>query len=213
MKRRHFLLNAGLLGLLLACPLAQGAEPADTRAGLWRESVAAERQGALDEGVRKAAAYLAAGGEEYLAAMRAGWLNYQKKDWPAASTAYRRAAQLRATSLSPRLGLLNVAQGMGDTKATAKAAEGVLQVEPTNYRALTALAAIEWENKDYRKSLSYYQRLETLYPEDPDALSGAGWCLLYCGRKRDAKICFERLLLIKPDQKYAKEGYDYSNAR
>jgi Tfp pilus assembly protein PilF len=46
------------------------------------------------------------------------------------------------------------------------------------------------------------------YPEDMDALSGAGWCAFYKGQKVEARSCFRRLLSVNPNYQYAKQGLE-----
>jgi tetratricopeptide (TPR) repeat protein len=64
-----------------------------------------------------------------------------------------------------------------------------------------------YELKDYRASGLVYAKMEKLYPEDPNVMSGLGWCLVYQGKKSRALPIFARLVVIAPDYAYAQRGY------
>jgi tetratricopeptide (TPR) repeat protein len=203
--------------LLLLLPViafaATGADPNGRKSKeealgeIWQESLGKESSDP-DAALKLAGDYGRAGGDTYLATLRAGWLNYGQKKYEEAARHYTNAAKLQPGALSPRLGLLNVAQDRGDLAAGVKAGELVLGLEPTNYRALMAVAWGSFQVKDYTKAGSAYRRVLALYPEDLDALSGAGWCAFYKGQKMEARSCFRRLISVNPDYPYAKQGIE-----
>jgi tetratricopeptide (TPR) repeat protein len=173
---------------------------------LWQASLSAESSGETDIALAKAAEYASDGGDAYLAAMRSGWINYGRKDYDEASRHYLNAAGFQGNALSPWLGLLTIAQEQGDVVAAARAGESVLQLEPTNYRALMAVAWGAFQAKDYPNAGGRYRCVMALYPEDTDALSGAAWAAFYTGRKADARILFRRLISINLDYQFARQG-------
>jgi len=175
---------------------------------LWQASLSAEKSGETEAALAKAAAYVKNGGDAYLATMRAAWLAYGQKKYDEAARHYLSAAQLRGNALSPRLGLLSVAQDKADVVAAARAGEGVLQLEPTNYRALMAAAWGAYQAKDHYQAHARYQCVMALYPEDTAAISGAAWSAFYKGQKAEAKLLFRRLVSIDPDYPYARQGLE-----
>ena len=202
-----------LLCLLPALAIAAGDNQANERktkqeiqGDLWQASITAESSGDKAAALAKMQEYAKAGGDPYLTNLRCAWLNYSQNKYDEAERFYKAAATAQHTAVSPLLGLLNIAQAQNDTAAAAKAAEVVLRVEPTNYRALMALAWGAFQAKDYRKSGSAYQKVLVLYPEDQDALSGAAWCAFYTGQKREAANGFLRLQSLNPNAKYLSEG-------
>ncbi|MEI7910208.1 MAG: hypothetical protein WCK77_11265 [Verrucomicrobiota bacterium] len=180
----------------------------ETLGTLWQASLSDEKNGETEAALAKAAAYAKNGGDAYLASMRAGWLAYGQKKYDDAGRHYLSAARLKGNALSPRLGLLTVAQDKGDVAAAARAGEGVLQLEPTNYRALMAVAWGAYQAKDHHQAEARYQCVMALYPEDTDAISGAAWSAFYKGQKAEAKLLFRRLVSINPDYQYAKQGLE-----
>lgn len=173
---------------------------------LWQASLQAEKSGEPDAALAKAAAFARNGGDAYLATMRAAWLAYGQKKYDEAARQYVSAMKLQSIALSPRLGLLTVAQDQSDVAAAARAGDLVLQLEPTNYRALMAVAWGAFQAKDYQKAIGRYRCVMALYPEDTDAISGAAWAGFYTGQKPEAKILFRRLVSINPDYQYARQG-------
>lgn len=206
--------------LLLLLPVlafaATATDPTDRKSkeevlgDLWQESLSKESSGEIDAALALASEYAKGGGDAYLATMRAAWIQYGQKKYEEAARHYTNAARMQPGALSPRLGLLTTAQDKGDLAAAVKAGELVLGVEPTNYKALMAVAWGSLQAKDYNKAGSAYRRVMALYPEDMDALSGAGWCSFYKGQKVEARSCFRRLVSMKPDYPYAKQGIEAS---
>jgi tetratricopeptide (TPR) repeat protein len=202
--------------LLLLLPViafaAGAADPAERKSkeealgDLWQASVSAESSGDTDLALAKAGEYARNGGDAYLATMRAAWINYGKKNYDEASRHYINAMKLQGIALSPRLGLLTIAQDKNDVAEAAKAGELVLRLEPTNYRALMAVAWGAFQAKDYHRANARYRCVMAEYPEDTDALSGAAWSAYYTGQKMEAKAMFRRLISINPAYPYAKQG-------
>ncbi|OYV04064.1 MAG: hypothetical protein CFE26_18900 [Verrucomicrobiales bacterium VVV1] len=173
---------------------------------LWQQSVTAESNGDSAAAMEKLMIYAKNGGDSYLANLRAGWLNYSEKKYDEAARFYASAAKLQTNALNPRLGLLNVAQAKGDVAAATAAADAILKIESTNYRALMAYSWGCFQAKDYRRAGSTYQRVLSMYPEDQDALSGSAWCSLYIGQKREAIDGFRRLMSLNPEYANLRQG-------
>ncbi|PVG02568.1 TPR-like protein [Serendipita vermifera] len=79
--------------------------------------------------------------------------------------------------------------------------EGILQSSPTNLVALHGKARIMYAKKNYRESMSLYQRILTLSPYSlPDPRIGIGLCLWQMGDKSKARRAWERSLEVHPKQ-------------
>jgi tetratricopeptide (TPR) repeat protein len=174
----------------------------------WTASIQAETSGKFTDALNEVRAYEQQGGDLFLAAERTGWLNYLAADFAKAEQAYGRARQMQSSAINPLLGLLSVAGAQNDGKKIEHAAEDILRVEPTNYRAQAALAALHFANKDYRRAASDYRRILTSFPDDADAMSGEGWSAFYLGMRRESYESFRRLLSISPSYPYAQQGFD-----
>ena len=199
------LLPVATLGVgVLDLPNRQVREEAIGR--LWQASITAEANGDAIGASDKLNAYTTHGGDPFMGRLRAGWLNLGERMLDQAARDYAAAAKLQPNALSPLLGLLSVAQAKNDGAATMAAAEAVLLLEPTNSRALLAVAWSAFQAKDYPRSAAAYQQVLALYPENTDAISGAAWCAFHTGRKREANEGFHRLLAINPSDPYVRQG-------
>lgn len=178
----------------------------ETLGQLWQESATAETNGDSAAAIEKLNAFAKSGGDPFLVSLRSGWLNYSAKNYDESATHYIAAMKLRPTALSPRVGLLKVAQGKAESALILRAADGVLKVDPNNYSALMAMAWEIYQKKDYRRAKAIYQHALDLYPEDQDALSGVAWCYFYTGMKRDARDGFLKLMSLNPDYPHVREG-------
>lgn len=194
--------------LLLKAGSANPAPTADTRrAGeLWAASLSAEQSGDCAEALKQTIAWRQAGGDMYLTTLRTAWLYFQNHEYTKAAGFYAQASSQQPTAISPLLGLLATAQAMNDGAKIQAAAERVLRVEPTNYKALMAAAGAQFAAGDYRRSRSCYTRVLGSYPEDTDALSGAAWSALYLGDVTAAKAGFHRIAMVSPDYPYLQDG-------
>ena len=179
-----------------------------TAATFWTASVKAEAGSDYDDALKQLGSFQKEGGDPFLTLMRSGWLYYRKAGYAQAEQSYAAAGKLQPNALNPSLGLLTVAQAMQDAKRIERAAEGVLRLDQTNYRAQMTLAGMHLAAYDYRKALSVYRRILTTYPDDLDARSGLAWSSYYLGEKRDALDGFRLILSVSPDYPYAQRGYD-----
>jgi tetratricopeptide (TPR) repeat protein len=194
--------------MLLKAGNATSASSIDTRKAseAWSASLSAEQSSDYAEALKKTVAWRQAGGDLYVSLLRTAWLHYQNKDYAKAVGFYAQASTQQPTALTPALGLLATAQGMNDGAKIQTAAERVLRIEPTNYKALMAIAGMQFAAGDYRKSRSGYARVLGIYPEDTDALSGYAWSALYLGEKTVAQRAFERIATVKPEYPYVQDG-------
>lgn len=170
---------------------------------LWQESV---NSGDTQLAMEKLSAFMKAGGDSYMANLRAAYLNYLAQKYDDASRYYLAAAKLQPGALSPRLGLFNIAKAKADDAALTTASEAILKIEPTHYSALMVVAWGAFQTKNYAVSSRAYQRVLALYPEDLDAMSGAAWCAFYTGRKSEARQGFQRLMSLDPDHAFVRQG-------
>jgi tetratricopeptide (TPR) repeat protein len=177
----------------------------------WAASVNAEQSSDYTEALKQTVAWSQAGGDRYVALLRTAWLKYRSQDYPGAASYYAQASGQQPTALTPLLGLLATAQSMNDSAKIQTAAERVLRVEPTNYKALMAIAGAQFAAADYRKARSLYGRVLGIYPEDNDAISGVSWSAFYLGDKHEAQKGFERLASVSPSYPFVQDGLALSH--
>ena len=197
-----------LILLIPAFGMASGVDPA---AAAWSASLKAENEKKYDEALREAVAFTNAGGDRYTATLRAAWLYYLKGDFTLASVNYSTAAKLQTSAITPLLGLLSTAIATGDQAKISQAAESIIKVEPSNYKAQMALASVSYSGLDYRRASLIYRRVLMFYPEDVDATSGAAWSALNLAQKKEALEGFRKILNVNRDYPLAQHGYDLAS--
>lgn len=192
------------------------ADTASKELGLakfWGASVTAETNKDYDQALDQINAYQQQGGDKFLVTLRCGWLYYLKQDYNKASACYLAANQMQPSSLNVLLGLLNVAQAQNDPFKIQHAADAVMRIEPSNYRAQMALAGAYYAKKDYRSAISTFRRILLYYPDDIGAMSGEAWCSFYLADMQQALRGFSKILSVNPDYPYAKQGYDLASGK
>jgi len=198
-----FLFSTLTSGLALA---QTAAAPDSGPAQFWQASLTSETNKDYDAALSQTASYQTAGGDAFLATLRAAWLSYLKKDYKNAALHYDEAERLRPSSINPLLGLMYVSVAQGDPASIEKAAENVLHVDPLNYQAQMLEASQQYASKNYAMALASYRRVLTYYPDDLTALSGEAWSLYYLGRIKEATADFQLLLGINSSDTWARKG-------
>lgn len=194
----------------LAAPFGAHAAEANDPGVHWSASVQDETNKQYAEALNEVRTYEQLGGDPFLGWEREGWLNYLAGSYAKSEQAYTRARQLQPTAINPLLGMLSVAQAQRDSKKIQQAAEDILRLEPTNYRAQLAMGSLYFSLKDYTHAASAYRRVLMTYPDDTEAMSGAAWATLYLGLRREASEYFRRLVSVSPAYPYAQRGFDLS---
>ncbi len=116
-----------ILILAFACVTAANAAdklPAISEA--WQQSLIAESNSDYAGALESVLAYKSAGGETYLAAVRAGWLSYLNKEYAKAIQYYTTAARQEPRAITPHLGMMNVYQAQTKPEDVLRAAREVL---------------------------------------------------------------------------------------
>jgi tetratricopeptide (TPR) repeat protein len=208
--RRSIPLMLPILLMVTGVAEPQKAEekPTKTSAEYWAASVSAETSKEYDEAIKNLVMYQKTDGDKFLSLIRYAWLSYLKKDYIKAEETYLAAQKIEPSSINCAIGLLDAAQGLNDETKIKRAAEGLVRLVPSNYRASMLLAAQAYATRDYRKALSMYKRILSFYPDDIDAMSGTAWSDFYVGNKREALQGFTKILAVQPSYQYAQEGYD-----
>jgi tetratricopeptide (TPR) repeat protein len=206
MRRLPVLLFISVLTSGLVCAQTTPETNFTGPAQFWQASRTSETNKDYDSALSQITAYQTAGGNAFLANLRAAWLYYLKQDYKNAAARYNEAERLQPSSINPLLGLMNVSEAQGTAAEIQKAAENVLHLDPLNYRAQMAAAYQQYTVKNYAAALASYRRVLTYYPDDMTALSGEAWSLYYLGQGEKAAVDFQILLSVNPEYPYAKQG-------
>jgi tetratricopeptide (TPR) repeat protein len=197
-----------ILILAFACVTAANAAdklPAISEA--WQKSLAAESNGDYAGALTSVLDFKSAGGETYLAAVRAGWLSYLNKDYAKAVQYYTTAARQEPRALTPHLGMMSVYQAQTKPDDVLRAAREVLKIDQFHRPTLLAAGEILFNQQDYRKAEVYFERAYKLQPEEPIGMSWFGWTQINQGQVRLAAPLFEKLMQINPGGYMVQDGF------
>lgn len=195
-----------ILTLLLSTAWTHAADSQKV-AELWQQSLTAETSQDYTAALKHVMDYKNAGGETYLAAVRAGWLSYLSKDYEKAVQFYTTAAKQEPRSITPHLGLVYTGLAQQKPEDTLRAARNGLAIDQFNYTLLLIAGEILYNQADYRKAETYFDRAHHLRPEDPIALSWLGWSQINQGQAKLAARHFEKLMQINPDGYFVRDGF------
>jgi len=138
--------------------------------------------------------------------IRFGWLYYLTGDYPKSKQYYKNAMELLPYSLEARFGFVLPLAGLGEWNNIIKNYEQMLKLDPKNTIVNYRLGAIYYERKDFQKSYNYLEEVINLYPNDYDSNILFAWTNFQMGKLKEAKILFNKVLLIKPDDSSAQDG-------
>lgn len=138
--------------------------------------------------------------------LRLGWLNYSAGLFTEASAYYQKSIDLMPYSIEAKLGLIYPASALGNWNLVARTYEDILHLDPANYTANFKLGLIFYGREEYSKAYSNFQKVVNYYPFDYNSSLMFAWANLKLGKTREAKILFEKVLLLSPNDKSATEG-------
>ena len=197
-----------LLILAFACvTAANAADKLPAIAEAWQKSLTEESNNDYAAAIESVLAFKNAGGETYLAAVRAGWLSYLNKDYTKAVQYYTTAAKQEPRALTPHLGMMNVYQAQNQPEDVLREAKEVLKIDQFHRPTLLIAGEILFNHQDYRKAEVYFERAYKLMPEDPIGMSWFGWSQINQGQARLAAPLFEKLMQINPEGYMVRDGF------
>ncbi len=144
--------------------------------------------------------------DSYEINLRLGWLTYLSGLFTESQAYYNKAITLMPYSIEARLGIVLPASSMGNWNIVIKAYDKILELDPSNSTANYRLGMIYYGKKDYEKSLKYFEKNVNHYPFTYDSLIMYAWCNYFVGKLREAKVLFNKVIMLSPDNASAIEG-------
>lgn len=138
--------------------------------------------------------------------IRYGWLYYNLGDYPNSKEYYKKAMELLPYSHEAKFGYVLPLAGLGEWDHIITIYNSMLELDPSNTVINYRLGAIYYERKDYQKAYNYLEEVINLYPNDYDSNLLFAWTNFQMGKLKEAKVLFNKVLLIKPSSESAKEG-------
>jgi tetratricopeptide (TPR) repeat protein len=140
--------------------------------------------------------------------LRLGWLNYLIGQQTSSMSYYTKAIALNPFSIEARFGYIVPASVLGNWEMVKDQYAQILKIDPQNTKANYYLGLIYYNSKEYAKADKHFEICANLYPFDYDSMLMYAWNNYFMGKMREAKVLFSKLLLIRPNDKSATEGYN-----
>jgi len=138
--------------------------------------------------------------------LRLGWLNYMAGLYKESMDYYQAAINLAPNSIEAKSGYIYPASALGNTDQVIAQYTKIIELAPGNTSALYQLGMIYYYKKNYIVANKYFEKIVNLYPFGYDALLMYAWTNFQLGKTGEAKILFNKVLLLSPYDTSALEG-------
>ncbi len=173
----------------------------------FEESYSLETKGEYAKSIEKIKSVFDS--ESYEMNLRLGWLHYKLGRFTESMTYYQKAMDLMPYSEEAKFGMINPATALGKWEQVINLYNKILEISPKNTSANYYLGTIYYGKKEYQKSYDYFKVVVDLYPFSYDGLLMFAWSNLQLGKMREAKVLFNKVLMISPNDSSATEGLKY----
>lgn len=138
--------------------------------------------------------------------LRLAYLNYEAGLFTESASYYEKAISLMPYSIEARFGYALPAAALGNWDKVLNQYFEIVKIDPLNTKANYRIGSIYYGRKDYANSYKYLEKVVNVYPFDYDGLILYAWANFQLGKTKEAKILFEKVLLLSPRDKSALEG-------
>lgn len=142
----------------------------------------------------------------YEANVRLGWLYYSAEKYNESVAYYTKAIGLKPNATEPLWGIV---YPYGELKKWAELQaiyQKIITLDPKNTTANYRLGLSAYYGKDYAVAKKYFDIVLGLYPLDYNTLLMSAWTTYFLGKPNDAKVMFNKVLMVMPGDKSANEG-------
>ena len=144
--------------------------------------------------------------ESYEINLRLGWLNYMEGNFNESMAFYKKTIELMPYADEPKFGYIFPLSALGRWDEVIGVYNEILENSPHNTKAMYYLGTIYYNRSQFDKAISHFKQIVDLYPFDYDGLLMYAWTNLQLGKKKEAKVLFQKVLLNKPNDTSAEEG-------
>lgn len=144
--------------------------------------------------------------DNYEINLRLGWLSYLAGKYDISNNYYKKAISLMPAAVEPLLGLVYPLSAQEKWDEVIKTYESILKLDPGNSTVNFRLGLIYFNRKDHLTAKKYLDKVLNLYPFNYEAVHLSAWNHLNMANYREAKILFQKALLISPGDLSSLEG-------
>jgi len=138
--------------------------------------------------------------------IRLAWLSYMNGLFTESQSYYQKAITLMPLSIEAKLGYVYPASALGNWDQVSTQYKEILKIDPKNTTANYRLGLIYYGKKEYSTAYKYFETVVNLYPFDYNNTLYFAWTNYFMGKTREAKVLFNKVLLIQPNDASALEG-------
>lgn len=138
--------------------------------------------------------------------LRLGWLHYEAGLFTESMAYYQKAIDLMPYSIEAKLGYVYPASALGNWDPVMTQYKRILEADPQNSTVNYRIGMIYYGKKDYQNAYKHFQKVVNLYPFGYDALLMFAWTNYFTGKTKEAKVLFNKVLLVSPGDSSALEG-------
>lgn len=142
----------------------------------------------------------------YEANVRLGWLYYSAGKHNESVSYYAKAIALKPNATEPLWGIVYPYAELKKWAELQATYQKIITLDPKNTTANYRLGLSAYYSKDYTVAKKYFDIVIGLYPLDYNTLLMSAWTTYFLGKPAEAKQQFNRVLMVMPDDKSAKEG-------
>lgn len=193
--------NTVIFILLFAFGVSASAQvsPSKVFENSYTKEASGDYQGAINE-------LVILNGFDYHKSIRLGWLYYLSRNYDASIRYYEQAVKLCPKAVEALLGLCSPLEALQKKDQLEIIYKKILAIDPMNTKVNYALGNIYYYQKNFALAEKYFDLVVSLYPFDYYSNLMAGWTKYFLGKKNEAKILFNTVLIISPTDKSAQEG-------
>lgn len=144
--------------------------------------------------------------KSYEVNLRLGWLYYSNGLFTESQAYYQKSIKLRPMAIEARFGYVYPASALGNWEQVKNQYIDILKIAPTNTTANYRLGLIYYGRKEYSLAYKHFEKLANMFPFDYDAVHMLAWTNYHLKKTREAKVLFQKALLIKPGDASCLEG-------
>jgi tetratricopeptide (TPR) repeat protein len=144
--------------------------------------------------------------QNYEMNLRLGWLNYLAKNYTNSVKFYEKATMLKPYAIEAKFGLIKPQAVLESWDKVIKQYESILSIDPQNTTANYYLGYTLYNRKQYEAASKHFEKVVNLYPFDYQNSVMLAWTYLRLGKNNEAKILFNKVLMMSPNDASALEG-------
>ena len=138
--------------------------------------------------------------------LRLAWLSYSAGLFTESMAYYSKAITIMPYSVEARLGMVYPAGAIGNWTLVVNTYKNIIEIDAKNYTANYKLASIFYGRKEYSAATKYLETIVNLYPFDYSSTILYAWNNYQLGKTREAKLLFNKTLMLSPNDASANEG-------